>query len=111
MAEYSKTQPSGSQYAAGVLSKQADKVLKSWKFSRDSFENAREESEKAVRYLNNDTWTADEKTNAKKYKKPTLKYNIIAPIISTLVGNEQLNRRRARFKPITVESVNTADVI
>ena len=111
MAEYSKTQPSGSQYASGVLSKQADKVLKSWKFSRDSFENAREESEKAVRYLNNDTWTADEKTNAKKYKKPTLKYNIIAPIISTLVGNEQLNRRRARFKPITVDSVNTADVI
>ena len=111
MAKYSKTQPSGSQYAAGVLSKQADKVLKSWKFARDSFENAREESEKAVRYLNNDTWTSDEKTNAKKYKKPTLKYNIITPIISTLVGNEQLNRRRARFKPITVESVNAADVI
>ena len=53
MAEYTKTKPSGSQYAAGVLSKQADKVLKSWKFARDSFENAREESEKAVRYLNN----------------------------------------------------------
>ena len=28
-----------------------------------------------------------------------------------MVGNEQLNRRRARFKPITVESVNTADVV
>ena len=77
MADYPKTKPSGSQYATGVLSKQADKVLKSWKFSRDSFENARQESEIAVRYLNNYTWTAEEKANAKKYKKPTLKYNII----------------------------------
>tara|TARA_Y100000310_G_scaffold340858_1_gene438069 strand:- start:2054 stop:4000 length:1947 start_codon:yes stop_codon:yes gene_type:complete len=111
MADYNNTQPSGSQYATGVLSKQADKVLKSWKFSRDSFENAREESERAVRYLNNDTWTSDEKTNAKKYKKPTLKYNIITPIISTLVGNEQLNRRQARFKPTTVETVAAADIV
>ena len=111
MADYNATQPSGSQYATGVLSKQADKVLKAWKFSRDSFENAREESERAVRYLNNDTWTSDEKTSAKKYKKPTLKYNIITPIISTLVGNEQLNRRQARFKPLTVESVKVADIV
>ena len=111
MADYNATQPSGSQSATGVLSKQADKVLKAWKFSRDSFENAREESERAVRYLNNDTWTSDEKTNAKKYKKPTLKYNIITPIISTLVGNEQLNRRQARFKPLTVESVKVADIV
>jgi len=111
MADYNATQPSGSQYATGVLSKQADKVLKAWKYSRDSFENAREESERAVRYLNNDTWTSDEKTNAKKYKKPTLKYNIITPIVSTLVGNEQLNRRQARFKPLTVESVDVADIV
>ena len=111
MADYNATQPSGSQYATGVLSKQADKVLKAWKFSRDSFESAREQSERAVRYLNNDTWTSDEKTNAKKYKKPTLKYNIITPIVSTLVGNEQLNRRQARFKPLTVESVGVADIV
>jgi len=100
-----------SQYAAGVLSKQADKVIKAWEFSKDSFENAREESERAVRYLNNDTWTSDEKTNAKKYKKPTLKYNIIAPIVSTLVGNEQLHRRQARFKPTTINTVQAADIV
>ena len=111
MADYNATQPSGSQYATGVLSKQADKVLKAWKYSRDSFVNAREESERAVRYLNNDTWTSEEKTSAKKYKKPTLKYNIITPIVSTLVGNEQLNRRQARFKPLTVESVDVADIV
>ena len=69
---YSNDSPSGSQYAAGVLSKQADKVLKCWKYSRDSFENAREESEKAVRYMNGDTFTSDERTNATKYKKPLL---------------------------------------
>ena len=108
---YSNDTPSGSQYAAGVLSKQADKVLKCWKYSRDSFENAREESEKAVRYLNGDTFTSDERTNAKKYKKPLLKYNIITPIISTLVGNEQLNRKTAKFKPTTIESVPVTDIL
>tara|TARA_Y100000310_G_scaffold324941_1_gene387598 strand:+ start:3077 stop:4975 length:1899 start_codon:yes stop_codon:yes gene_type:complete len=96
---------------SGTISKQADKVLKAFKFARDSFTDARSESERAVRYLNNDSWTADEKNNAKKYKKPTLKYNIITPIISTLVGNEQLNRRRARFKPATTESVDISDVV
>ena len=113
MAErlYTKNTPAGAQYAAGVLSKQADKVLKCWKFSRDSFEKAREESEKAVRYLNGDTFTSTEVTNATKYKKPLLKYNIITPIISTLVGNEQLNRKIASFKPNTVESVQTADIL
>ena len=108
MAKYDQA---GSQYAAGVLSKQADKVLKAWKFSRDSFENSREESEKAVRYLNNDTWTSDQKTDAEKHKKPLLKYNIITPIISTLVGNEQLHRKKARFKPTTVNTVRTADIV
>ena len=112
MAEsYTKPSPAGSQYAAGVLSKQADKVLKCWKFSRDSFNDAREASEKAMRYLNNDTFTSDEKTNATKFKKPLLKYNIITPIISTLIGNEQLNRKSARFKPNTVESVQVADIV
>ena len=96
---------------SGTITKQADKVLKAFKFARDSFTDARKESERAVRYLNNDTWTADEKNNATKYKKPTLKYNIITPIISTLVGNEQLNRRRARFKPSTTESVDISDTI
>ena len=108
---YSNDSPSGSQYAAGVLSKQADKVLKCWKYSRDSFENSREESEKAVRYLNGDTFTSDERTNATKYKKPLLKYNIITPIISTLVGNEQLNRKTAKFKPTTIESVGVSDIL
>tara|TARA_R100000773_G_scaffold44506_2_gene45926 strand:- start:2932 stop:4848 length:1917 start_codon:yes stop_codon:yes gene_type:complete len=96
---------------SGTISKPADKVLKAFDYARDSFQEARTESERAVRYLNNDTWTTDEKTNAKKYKKPTLKYNIITPIVSTLVGNEQLNRRNARFKPTNVSGVQVADVV
>ena len=95
----------------GIIPKEADKVLKAFRFAQDSFLTARQESERAVRYLNNDTWTSTEKSNATKYKKPLLKYNIITPIISTLVGNEQLNRRKARFKPTTVESVNVCDAI
>jgi len=96
---------------SGTISKPADKVLKAFDYARDSFQEARTESERAVRYLNNDTWTTDEKTNAKKYKKPTLKYNIITPIVSTLVGNEQLNRRQARFKPTTISGVNVSDIV
>jgi len=96
---------------SGTISKPADKVLKAFDYARDSFQEARTESERAVRYLNNDTWTTDEKTNAKKYKKPTLKYNIITPIVSTLVGNEQLNRRNARFKPTNISGVQVADVV
>ena len=95
----------------GIIPKEADKVLKAFRFAQDSFLTAREESERAVRYLNNDSWTSSEKSNAEKYKKPLLKYNIITPIISTLVGNEQLNRRRARFKPTTVEGVNVCDAV
>ena len=95
----------------GIIPKQADKVTKAFRYAQDSFLQAREDSEKAVRYLNNDTWTSTEKSNATKYKKPTLKYNIIAPIISTLVGNEQLNRRQARFKPTTISGVNVSDII
>jgi len=95
----------------GIIPKQADRVTKAFRYAQDSFLQARQDSEKAVRYLNNDTWTSSEKSNATKYKKPTLKYNIITPIISTLVGNEQLNRRRAKFKPTTVESVDVCDTI
>ena len=95
----------------GGISPKAEKILKCFRYSRDSFKTAREDSEKAVRYLNNETWTTAEKNAASKYKKPVLSYNIITPIISTLVGNEQLNRRQARYKPTTLESVEIADIV
>ena len=95
----------------GARPKEAEKVLKAFRYAQDSFLTARQDSEKAVRYLNNDSWTDTEKSNATKYKKPTLKYNIITPIIATLVGNEQLNRRRAKFRPTTVDGVDICTTI
>lgn len=61
---------------SGTISKPADKVLKAFDYARDSFQEARTESERAVRYLNNDTWTTDEKQmlrNTKAYIK--IQYN------------------------------------
>ena len=91
--------------------KKADKILKAYRHSQDAFAQSREDSEKAMRYVNNDSWSNIDKTNAEKHKKPVLKYNIIMPIISTLMGNEQLNRKRARFVPTTLDSVDSVDVI
>jgi|TARA_R100000501_G_C2619622_1_gene112943 hypothetical protein len=97
--------------STGGKTTRSDKVLKSYRHAVRAFTEARTASEKAVRYVNNNSWSSEEVTNAKKLKKPTLKYNIIVPIISTLQGNEQLNRRRARFKPTTTESVDICDII
>ena len=90
---------------------QVDKITKSYKFAKDSYADAIEKSQKAVRYLNNESWTTDEKNTAKLHSKPTLTYNIIIPIISTLQGNEQLNAKRAQFKALNVESVPLVDII
>ena len=90
---------------------QSDKVLKAYRFAVRAFSDARTASEKAVRYVNNDSWTQDDINSARKLKKPTLKYNIIVPIISTLQGNEQLNRRRARFKPTTRDGIDICDIV
>ena len=94
-----------------VLSPQADKVLKAYRHSKDAFETARTDSEKAVRYVNNHSWTQSDVSTATKYKKPTLKYNIIVPILSTLLGNEQLNKKRARIKPTSMDALEVADII
>lgn len=88
-----------------------EKITKSFRYSYDSFKTAREDSERAVRFVNNETYTDAEKKSAKKHNKPTLSYNIIIPILSTLMGNEQLNRRQALYKPTTLESVQIADVV
>ena len=93
------------------VSPKADKVLKCYQYSKDAFEDARTASEKAVRYVNNESWSESELADAETHKKPTLKYNIIIPIISTLQGNEQLNRKRANFKPTTMDAVDVAEII
>ena len=89
----------------------SDKVIKCYNFSKEAFEDARQGSEKSVRYINNESWSSSETAAATKHGKPALKYNIIIPILSTLQGNEQLNRRRASFKPTTIPSVDIANIV
>ena len=89
----------------------ADKVLKCYDISQDAFAQAIQDSEKAIRYVNNNQWSSTDKGKAENADKPALTYNLIVPIISTLQGNEQLNRRRARIKPQTISNVEMADVI
>ncbi len=97
--------------ASEYLKPQADKVKKTYDYATDAWADALENSERSVRYLNNDTWTSEEKDKAKTHGKPTLTYNIIVPIISTLQGNEQLNAKRAKFKPTTLESVDLWNIV
>ena len=94
-----------------IDSKQSEKILKLYRHSEEAFAQSREDSVKAMRYVNNDSWTSKLKSDAQKHSKPTLKYNIIIIILSTLVGNEQLNRKRAMIKPDTLDSVGLADII
>lgn len=98
-------------YKADILTPQADKVITSYKHSRDAFATAIEYSEKAMRYVNNESWESSAVSDAIKHKKPTLKYNIIIPILSTLQGNEQLNKRKARIKPQGLGDTQVADIM
>ena len=107
--EGNKTEGSGGN--GGAIDKNADKILKCYRFAQDSFQQAREDSEKAMRYVNNDSWDKSDVSNAKKHSKPTLKYNIIMPILATLEGNEQLNKKRAEFKATNMQSVDIVDII
>jgi len=95
----------------GGVSGKADKILKAYRHSVDAFADSRADSEKAMRYVNNDSWDKTDLSKAKKHSKPTLKYNIIMPILSTLMGNEQLSRKRPKFIPRTIESVDLVDTI
>lgn len=94
-----------------ILTPQADKVLTSYRHSKDAFQTSIEYSEKAMRYVNNESWDSATVSDAKKHKKPTLKYNIIIPILSTLQGNEQLNKRKARIKPQGFGDTEVADIM
>ena len=94
-----------------ILTPQAEKVIDCYDYSKEAFTKSIEHSEKAMRYVNNESWSDTDVSNATKYKKPTLKYNIIIPILSTLQGNEQLNKRRAKIKPTDINAVGVSDII
>lgn len=89
----------------------ADKILKAYQHSKESFTTARTDSEKAMRYAMNQQWSATDKADAIKNKKPYLTYNIILPKLAILLGNEQEFRRRARIKPTSSPSVDIVDIM
>lgn len=75
-----------------------DKIRTIYNYAIDAYEESTEYTEEAVRFVNNKQWSDNEIALARKHNKPLLKYNILANIIAILVGNEQMNRKRAKVK-------------
>ncbi len=94
-----------------LMSKEAEKVRDAYQHSKESFKTMRTDSERAMRYTVNNPYNTAQKSAAKTFKKPLLKYNIIIPIINALQGNEQMVNRRPRFKPRNQKSVESVEII
>ena len=85
-------------------------VKKCLQHSQNAFADARDRTLTAYKYVMNNSWTDEAMAKANQHKKPYLKYNILIPILNTLLGNEQLARRRAYFKA-TDNNFEIADII
>ena len=92
-------------------SPEVDKVRNAYIHARDHWAKSRDASEKAMRYVNNNPYSPDEITDATNASKPLLRYNILIPILSALEGNEQLNKKRAKFKSLNTESDPLVSVV
>ncbi len=77
---------------------QAEKVRRAWRVAEDGYQPIIRRSEECMRYVLNDPYSQEEKTAAQKFDKPLLKYTIMIPYLATIIGNEQMNRRRALIK-------------
>lgn len=93
------------------ISPEADKVMTAYRRSRNEFNQARIDSEKAMRYINNDSWDATDLANAITAKKPALKYPVMMPILQAIVGNEQLSAKKGHVKANDAESIQMVDLI
>lgn len=78
--------------------------------SKSEFNQSRLDSEKAMRYVNNDSWDSTDYNKAVAAKKPALKYPVLMPILSAIIGNEQLSAKRGHVKANHVDSVPMVDV-
>ena len=83
------------------ISEEAYEIKQAWEVAEQAYATSISDSEKGMRYLNNDPYTPAQKTAAEKHKKPLLRYNIIQQLFGTLLGNEQQFRRRARARAVT----------
>ncbi len=73
------------------------KVLKLYKSSYTSREAAITKAKECKRYINHNQFTEAEKKAAADNSKPLLRYNLLVGKLNTLIGNEQLSRRSAKF--------------
>ena len=80
------------------ITPQAEKVRRAWRVAESDYKPIVRRSEECMRYVLNDPYTATEKSKAQEFDKPLLKYTIMIPYLSTIIGNEQMNRRRALIK-------------
>lgn len=80
------------------MTENGQKVTKLYRYSKDAYSDAIEKSQKAMKFIANQQWDSAEENYANKHNKPLLTYNILVNIIATLIGNEQLNRNRAKIK-------------
>jgi len=95
------------------ITPQGDKVRKAWEISEDAYTDVISRSEEYMRYVLNDPYTAEDKAEALKFRKPLLKYSIIIPYLAILIGNEQLSRRRALIKSRSTDPrmLNMVDIV
>ena len=88
-----------------------EKILRLRRHSFDAFKEARQSSEKAMRYINNIQWNELDIAQSKKMKKPYLTYNIMIPIIAALKGHEELMRRRPKIKAVSNHDDYVVEII
>ena len=96
-----------------TITPQAEKVRRAWLVAEDEYTEVISRSEECMRYVLNDPYSAADKTEAQRFKKPLLKYTIMIPYLAVIIGNEQLSRRRALIKTRSTnpEMINTVDII
>lgn len=95
------------------ITPQAEKVRLAWRVAKSDYKDIVSRSEECMRYVLNDPYSTIEKSKAQEFDKPLLKYTIMIPYLSTIIGNEQMNRRRALIKTRSLDPkmVNMVDIL
>jgi len=82
----------------GSLKELAQKVLNVYRFNKGNFRKIDQQSERSMRYVLQKQWTDNEESAADAANKPHLTYNMLLATLNILEGQEELTRRRVKFK-------------
>lgn len=88
-----------------------NEINKIYDFLTDRYKKSFDESDKNFNYINNNCWDENTKIYLDKLGKPHLTYNFLFSVINTLVGNEQVSRKKIKFKAQTVEDETRAEIV